>query len=205
MRETKKDIILNAAEELMYNNEQSKNEITVDMIARKAGIGKGSIYYYFKSKDEIIDAVIERCYSAAVNKYFADINSASSTFDKLNILMRSILKEEFLDNSRNVIMALHLQDDIILHYKLMTIAIRTISPILSRILTDGTKDGSVTTDAPLESAEMIIAMLTLLLNTCVYKKNDESLIKKMKLFAEVLETCLKSEKGSFSFLYSSLD
>lgn len=205
MRETKKDIILNASEELMYNNEQSKNEITVDMIARKAGIGKGSIYYYFKSKDEIIDAVIERCYSAAVNKYFAGINSASSTFDKLNILMRSILKEEFLDNSRNVIMALHLQDDIILHYKLMTIAIRTISPILSHILTDGTKDGSVTTDAPLESAEMIIAMLTILLNTCVYKKNDESLIKKMKLFAEVLETCLKSEKGSFSFLYSSLD
>ena len=38
MRETKKDIILNASEELMYNNEQSKNEITVDMIARKAGI-----------------------------------------------------------------------------------------------------------------------------------------------------------------------
>lgn len=205
MRVTKKDIILNAAEELMYNNEQSKNEITVDMIARKAGIGKGSIYYYFKSKDEIIDAVIERCYSAAVSKYFTVVNSASTTFDKLNILMRSILKEEFLDNSKNVIMALHLQEDVILHYKLMTIAIRTISPILSRILIDGTKDGSVTTDAPLESAEMIIAMLTILLNTCVYKKNDESLFRKMKLFAEVLETCLKSEKGSFSFLYSSLD
>ena len=205
MRVTKKDIILNAAEELMYNNEQSKNEITVDMIARKAGIGKGSIYYYFKSKDEIIDAVIERCYSAAVNKYFTVVNSASTTFDKLNILLRSILKEEFLDSSKNVIMALHLQEDVILHYKLMTIAIRTISPILSRILIDGTRDGSVTTDAPLESAEMIIAMLTILLNTCVYKKNDESLLKKMKLFAEVLETCLKSEKGSFSFLYASLD
>lgn len=205
MRETKKDIILNAAEELMYKTNQSKNEITVDMIARKAGIGKGSIYYYFKSKDEIIDAVIERCYSAAVNKYFSVINGTSNTFDKLNILMCSILKEEFLDNSKNVIMALHLQDDIILHYKMMTIAMKTISPILSRILVEGTKDGSVATDSPLESAEMIIAMLTILLNTCVYKENDESLHKKMKLFAEVLETCLRTETGSFSFLYSSLE
>lgn len=205
MRETKKDIILNAAEELMYKTNQSKNEITVDMIARKAGIGKGSIYYYFKSKDEIIDAVIERCYSAAINKYFSVINKTSNTFDKLNILMCSILKEEFLDNSKNVIMALHLQEDIILHYKMMTIAMKTISPILSRILIDGTKDGYVSTDSPLESAEMIIAMLTILLNTCVYKENDESLHKKMELFAEVLETCLRAETGSFSFLYSSLE
>ena len=102
-------------------------------------------------------------------------------------------------------MALHLQEDIILHYKMMTIAMKTISPILSRILIDGTKDSYVSTDSPLESAEMIIAMLTILLNTCVYKENDESLHKKMELFAEVLETCLRAETGSFSFLYSSLE
>ena len=28
-------------------------------IARKVGIGKGSIHYYFKSKDEIFDTLVE--------------------------------------------------------------------------------------------------------------------------------------------------
>ena len=36
--------------------------ITVREIAQAAGIGKGSIYYYFSSKEEILDALIERNY-----------------------------------------------------------------------------------------------------------------------------------------------
>lgn len=37
-------------------------EISVESIARKAGMGKGSVYYYFDSKDEILGNVIERSY-----------------------------------------------------------------------------------------------------------------------------------------------
>lgn len=205
MSENKIDIILNSAEELMYGTSQPKSEITVDMIAKNAGIGKGSIYYYFKSKDEIIDSVIERCYAAAINEYFSVISNASNTFEKIKKLFRSMLKEEFLDSSKNVLMALHLQDDIVMHYKMMTIAIKTISPILSRILIDGTREGTVQTDSPKESAEMMIAMLTLLLNNANSDVDDESIIKKLKLYAKILETCLKAEPGSFEFLYSSIN
>ena len=55
---TKRDMILDAMQELM--NESSGNAISVSDIARKAGIGKGSIYYYFPSKNDIRAAVIER-------------------------------------------------------------------------------------------------------------------------------------------------
>ncbi len=78
MSEKKIDIILNSAEELMCSVTQPNKEITVDMIAKNAGIGKGSIYYYFKSKDEIVDAVIERSYSAAIREYFNDIRNCSN-------------------------------------------------------------------------------------------------------------------------------
>ena len=63
---TKRDMILDAMQELM--NESSGNAISVSDIARKAGIGKGSIYYYFPSKDDIMEAVIERSYSMAIEK-----------------------------------------------------------------------------------------------------------------------------------------
>lgn len=205
MSESKIDIILNSAEELMYGISRPKGEITVDMIAKNAGIGKGSIYYYFKSKDEIIDSVIERCYTTAINEYFSIISNASDTFEKMKILFCSMLKEEFLDSSKNVLMALHLQDDIVMHYKMMTIAIKTISPILSRILIDGTKEGTVQTDSPKESAEMMIAMLTLLLNNANSAADNESISIKLRLYAKILETCLKTKPGSFEFLYSSMN
>ncbi len=205
MSESKIDIILNSAEELMYGISRPKGEITVDMIAKNAGIGKGSIYYYFKSKDEIIDSVIERCYTTAINEYFSIISNASDTFEKMKILFCSMLKEEFLDSSKNVLMALHLQDDIVMHYKMMTIAIKTISPILSRILIDGTKEGTVQTDSPKDSAEMMIAMLTLLLNNANSAADNESISIKLRLYAKILETCLKTKPGSFEFLYSSMN
>ncbi|HEZ7987454.1 MAG TPA: TetR/AcrR family transcriptional regulator [Ruminococcus sp.] len=205
MSESKIDIILNSAEELMYGISRPKGEITVDMIAKNAGIGKGSIYYYFKSKDEIIDSVIERCYTTAINEYFSIISNADNTFEKMKILFCSMLKEEFLDSSKNVLMALHLQDDIVMHYKMMTIAIKTISPILSRILIDGTKEGTVQTDSPKDSAEMMIAMLTLLLNNANSAADNESISIKLRLYAKILETCLKTKPGSFEFLYSSMN
>ena len=52
--------ILDALQELLKN--QKMQTISVSDIAQTAGIGKGSIYYYFPSKDAILDALVERNY-----------------------------------------------------------------------------------------------------------------------------------------------
>lgn len=202
MKEKKVDIILNSAEELMCSMEEPNKDMTVDMIAKNAGIGKGSIYYYFQSKEEIIDAVIERSYSSAIKEYFKSTESCKTTHEKLRQLFVSIIKKEFFDNSHNVIVYLHVQDDIVLHYKMMMTAIRTVSPILTQILDDGVKDGSLHTDSPEESAEMIVAMLTFLLNRSFFPSDNESMYRKLKLYAHILETCLETEKGTFDFLFT---
>lgn len=205
MKENKIEIILNSAEELMCAMDSPNRDMTVDMIAKNAGIGKGSIYYYFESKDDIIDAVIERSYSSAIREYFTLTNDGSGTYEKLKQLFASLIRKEFQDNSRNLITSLHVQDDIILHYKLMMTAIKTVSPILTQILKDGVADGTFHTESPVESAEMIVAMLTFLLNRSFFPSDDESMYRKLKLYAHVLETCLETEKGSFSFLFTKTE
>ena len=62
----KKEMILDAMQELMGS--ANVQAISVSDIAQKAGIGKGSIYYYFSSKNDIIDAVIERNYSRVLDE-----------------------------------------------------------------------------------------------------------------------------------------
>lgn len=202
MSEGKEDVILSSARELMCSMEDPGKDMTVDMIAKNAGIGKGSIYYYFRSKDEIIDAVIERSYSDAISEYFDNIDQCSSTPEKIKTLFRSILREEFKDSSKNIIISLHLKDDPLLHYKMMITAIRTISPILTKLLVEGAGNGSVYTEAPKESAEMIVAMLTFLLDNSFFPSDSESVYRKLRLYAHVLEVCLKAESGSFDFLFT---
>ena len=48
--------------------ENSAQSISVSDIAKKAGIGKGSIYYYFQSKNDILEAMMERSYSIVIEK-----------------------------------------------------------------------------------------------------------------------------------------
>lgn len=203
-KQDKSDIILNSAEELMCKMSNPES-LTVDMIAKNAGIGKGSIYYYFKSKEEIIDAVIERCYSNAIVDYFSITDRSLCTLEKIKMLFRSILKKEFKDSSKNILIYLHVQDDLVLHHKMMMTAMKTVTPILTELLKEGQSDGSIQTAAPRESAEMIVGMLTFLLDNSVFPSDSESMYRKLKLYAQVLETCLKAENGSFDFLFTPFD
>ena len=50
--------ILDALHQLLKDN--TIQNISVSDIAKKAGMGKGSIYYYFPSKEAILDALIVR-------------------------------------------------------------------------------------------------------------------------------------------------
>ena len=56
----KSNQILDALQKLLESKDIQK--ISVSEIAHTAGIGKGSIYYYFPSKEAIMEALIERNY-----------------------------------------------------------------------------------------------------------------------------------------------
>ncbi len=204
MSESKADIILNSAEELMCRTDDPSG-ITVDMIAKNAGIGKGSIYYYYKSKEEITDAVIARTYSRGIRDFFEMTDTGTTALEKIKILFRSTLKKEFRDSSRNILLSLHMHDDLVIHQKMMVTAIKTLSPILEELLEEGVRDGSIHTETPAESAQMIIAMLTFLLDNTIFPSDNESMYRKLKLYAQILETCLKADAGSFDFLFTPFD
>ena len=204
MKTGKYDIILDAAKELMCSKD-SVADITMDMIAKQAGIGKGSIYYYFISKEEIIDAVIDQCYSVAIEDFIAEVKSHKNSLEKLKLLFQSILSSELKDKSRNVIRELHLQNDIVTNYKLMMASIKVISPIVTELLIEGTEKGELHAEFPEESSRMIIAMLTFLLDNYFFPNSDENRLRSLKLYSQILETCLKTKPGSFDFLTQPLN
>lgn len=199
MKKDKKELILDSTEKLMYI--MPDTEITINMIAKNAGIGKGSVYYYFQSKDEILDAVIERCYKRGLHEYFSDIKVHSTAIEKIRCLFQSIIKKEFHDNQQNLMLTLHLHDDLMLHHKMKLVALEEVSPVLTDLLYQGIEEGTIINDTPEESAEMIVAVITFLFDTSVFPPDDKKYYNKLRIFAKVLETCLQTEPGSFDFLF----
>lgn len=203
MKNDKKELILEAAQELMCK--MSGKDISVNLIAKQAGIAKGSVYYYFESKDEIIDAVVEKCYKNAIHEFFREFNSEKSALQKINLLFNSIIKSEFSNKEKNLIVNLHLSDDLVLHHKMKMIAVQEISPVLTALLRQGCAEGSIQTDYPKESAEMIVAVLTFFIDDTSFPSTTISMEYKLKFFSYCLETCLKASPGSFDFLHKQID
>lgn len=81
--------ILDAAERLFVRYGYKKT--TIDEVAGEAGVGKGTIYSYFRSKEELLLAYSDRC----SDEIFEAAGQAAATpghfVDRLTALMRSIL------------------------------------------------------------------------------------------------------------------
>ena len=56
--ENLKEIILDAAEEML--KEKNAAEISLAQIAEKAGVSKGTLYYYYKNKNLIFFDITDR-------------------------------------------------------------------------------------------------------------------------------------------------
>lgn len=70
--QTREDI-LNAATEMFYENGVSKT--TLDDIAKAANVTRGAIYWHFKNKLEIFDALHERLHRPLADQIMADMTN----------------------------------------------------------------------------------------------------------------------------------
>lgn len=116
-KEKYRDQIVRVASEIFSKYGYKKT--TMEEIAKALRKGKSSIYYYFKSKEEIFEAVIEKEYQVLKNELSKAIKSTSDpeqrlrryvlvrmrTFEKLSnyynaIFNRDLDHFEFIENQR---------------------------------------------------------------------------------------------------------
>ncbi|QFF97549.1 TetR/AcrR family transcriptional regulator [Psychrobacillus glaciei] len=55
--------------------EKGFDQASTNQIVKKAGIGKGMLFYYFKTKQDLYLYLIEYCLEMVENEYFEEINS----------------------------------------------------------------------------------------------------------------------------------
>ena len=74
--------------------------LTVSQVASKAKIAKGSIYNYFKSKEDIIYEIIKVEYSEYDKEVEENIKKAKSTKDKVLALFQLCISDKEVDKRR---------------------------------------------------------------------------------------------------------
>jgi AcrR family transcriptional regulator len=77
---------------------------SIDQIARRAGVSKGVITYHFPSKEEIVDAIVEKVVAAGRTYMVPRIMAETSTAGRLRAYIESDL--EYIDAFRKPLIAL---------------------------------------------------------------------------------------------------
>lgn len=201
MEKSKRDRILDGMRNLM--NSRDVHLITVEEIAKEAGIGKGSIYYYFSSKSEILKALMARSYGAAVEegRKLAQ-NDSLDVFTKLEILFYACLtasSELRRGEAESSLSAL--QESALIHQEFVSFTIRELLPILSQVLEQGQKEGQLYCPDTESAARIILSILAIHLDNHLAPASPEEIRSLLKTFAWMQETSMKIPQGKLGFLY----
>ena len=151
--EERKNEILDVAEELFssYGFEETS---TNDIIAR-IGIARGTLYHHFQSKEEILDAVIERLTTRIIAKAAVIIHDKRRPL--VDRLVDGILALNVDSNLGHEVMAqVHKPQNALLHQKMQEQLISGVVPLLAELFEEGCEVGVFSTPYPREAAEMII-------------------------------------------------
>ena len=103
-KDSKKDkyyLILTAASKVFA--EQGFSSATVAQIAREAGVADGTIYLYFKNKDDILFQFFRYKTKQIFKRFKEEIDSVDEPVEKLSCLIRSHLEEFQQDRNMAII------------------------------------------------------------------------------------------------------
>lgn len=197
----KRDLILDAMQKLM--NTSNAQAVSVSEIAKEAGIGKGSIYYYFKSKEEILEAVIERSYSDTIKK--AKDLVANPDFDalaKLEIIFGTCRESSLELLRQEAGNFFEVQQSALLHQQHIRIMVRNLRPILADIIRQGNEEESMYCKSPEEAAEIVLIVLFIKLDSQLNMQSREQVQKTLDVFSYMLETSFGIQKGKLDYIWA---
>lgn len=196
----KRELILDAMQNLM--NQNLTETISVSDIAKKAGIGKGSIYYYFHSKNDIIEAVIERSYSNAIEESKKLVCSTDiDAFTKMEIIFHTCLESSSeLKRQEENSTFIEIQQSALIHQQFITIITKNLKPILADVIRQGICEGTIQCECPEETAEIVLLILTIKLDNHVLPSSQEDIIKLMEAFSVILEKSMGIAPDQLQFL-----
>ncbi len=192
--------IIETARQLFQKNEYEKT--TIQDVMDELGIAKGTIYHYFQSKEELLEAVIEKMVNDNVERMQNQLSEMKG--NALENMQALIAAGNMADENEAILEHLHQPGNIGMHTRLLAAALIRQAPLFDQVIRQGCEEGTFQTDHPLECAEFILAGVQFLTDMGIYPWSEEALLRRAQALPGLIEAQLKAPPGSFQFLLEQL-
>lgn len=191
-KEIRKKELLNIAYKLFMT--KGYENTSVDEIIAEAKIAKGTYYYYFESKEETLEKVIEMMIEEECKKANEILQSNLSVQEKILgiiISMRPNTEELKIQEAINI------PENIVMHQKINKKIIEVITPLLTEVIEEGKKQNIFDCDNVKERIEIILIITNNLFDS--NEKSSKKLNIYIEIFIDLIEKLLGAKKGTMDF------
>jgi len=205
----RKDEFLDTAQQLFFT--QGYDQTSVDAIIRKMGLSKGTFYYYFESKEDLLDKLTCKMGDKILEevKKIADREDldAAAKLNEAFTVTRSV-KLENIELLKVLIDVLYTDRNLFFRYKIFRKFTELLAPEFTKIIRQGIKEKAFNTPYPEEAANLIFEIANTLSGKIPsliidLDKNPESLYKvegEFKVYENAIERILGAKEGTFNIV-----
>lgn len=185
--------IISAAAQLFFT--KGYDNTSVDEIIKEVGIAKGTFYYYYESKEKLLQEVISSIIDDGVDKA-EDIvaDDTINPLEKVFLILRSISPQG--EDKKQVLDELHKVENAKLHQFTLTEIIIRVTPLIREVIEQAIEKGILYTPYPSECAEMFMTIGQFLFDDDIFTWTKEQKEKKMKAFIYLIEKTLNMKEGT---------
>lgn len=188
----RKNEILDVAERLFY--ERGYDNTSTNDILAEIGIARGTLYYHFKSKEDILDAMIERVLNKTIRN--ARKIALDESIPVLKRLTLTVLASNVDTKAGDVIIEqAHKPQNALMHFKIQEMFTDQLIPLYVKIINDGIKENLMYTEYPEDTIRMILSYANVAFDDKdKYDAKESS--RMIQAFIRNTELLLNMEKGS---------
>ncbi len=192
--EKRKKELLNIAYDMFLTRGYENTH--VDEIIEKAQIAKGTYYYYFQSKEQMLEEVIDMMIENETERASQIIRMDIPVPQKIVGIVASMKPTEEEQPVKN---ALFQPKNVLMHYKVRQKLICVLTPLLSEVIGEGVKEGIFECENIPERVKMLLIISDSTFNEGTFSEKDIS------VFIDMTEKLLGAENGTMSFIYDLID
>jgi len=183
--------ILDAAEELIA--QKGVDATSTNDILAKVGIARGTLYHHFKSKEDMIDALIHR-YSVRLLDAAREA-AADKTIPVIGRIINTVISMN-LSGKQEIMEHIHKPQNALMHQKIQKVMIAGVTPILTEIIREGIEEGLFNTPFPYECMEMVVTYANTVFDEDMGPMTNEERATRIEAFIYNVERMLGAERGS---------
>lgn len=188
---TRREEILDVADKLF--GEKGFEGASTNDILNEVGIARGTLYYHFKSKEDILEALVERYQQMIVCHAKEQANRKNcSLIERIFMVVASLNLSQYSKHSEVWIQQIHKPQNAFMRQKVQTMLIKNITPILVELIQQGIDEGIFRTSVPYECMEMVLVYATTILDDNLLElteKEQQSRVQALTMNIERMLDC----------------